>query len=307
MRARRAAWLVALLLLAGAVQAQDLPLPERAERTAEVIREADTVHLPQGALEGGAVSRLRLDGTITSRAWRLPDGGQSTLERMAPLRAALEKAGWKEVFSCAADGCGGFGFRFAVPVLPAPAMFVNLFDYRYLLARRGTGEVVEHVMLFVSRAGERGYVQLTHVGPAGTAEAAPAPADPAPQAGTGSLDATLREAGHMVLRGLDFASGEAVLGPGPHADLAALAAFLAQDPETRIALVGHTDNVGALDANIALSQARAEAVRARLIADHGVDGARVEARGVGYLAPVAANDTSEGREINRRVEVVLLK
>ena len=111
----------------------------------------------------------------------------------------------------------------------------------------------------------------------------------------------------MVLRGLDFASGEAVLGPGPHADLAALAAFLAQDPETRIALVGHTDNVGALDANIALSQARAEAVRARLIADHGVDGARVEARGVGYLAPVAANDTSEGREINRRVEVVLLK
>ncbi|MGR3462358.1 MAG: OmpA family protein [Roseovarius sp.] len=306
MRGRRAAWVVALLLLAGVGQAQDLPLPEGAERTTEVIRPADTVYLPQGALEGGAVPRLRLDGTITSRAWRLPERGLGTLARMAPLRAVLEKSGWEVVFSCAADGCGGFGFRFAVPVLPAPAMFVNLFDYRYLLARRGAGEAVEHVMLFVSRAGEQGYVQLTHVGPADMT-AAPEASAPEPQPGEESLEATLREAGHMVLRGLDFASGEAVLGPGPHADLAALAAFLAEHPEARIALVGHTDNVGALDANIALSQARAEAVRARLVADHGVDGARVEARGVGYLAPVAANDTAEGRETNRRVEVVLLQ
>ena len=70
--------------------------------------------------------------------------------------------------------------------------------------------------------------------------------------------------------------------------------------------MGHTDNVGSLDANIALSRSRAEAVRARLIEAHGVDGARIEARGIGYLAPAAANDTAEGRETNRRVEAVLL-
>ncbi|MDZ7709992.1 MAG: OmpA family protein [Roseovarius sp.] len=305
MRRLRAALLV--MLLAGAAPAQELPLPEGAERTAEVIREADTVHLPRGVLADDAVPQLRLDGTITSRAWRLPRQGQSTLARITPLRAALEAEGWEVVFSCAAEGCGGFGFRFAVPVLPAPAMFVNLFDYRYLLARRGAGEATEHVMLFVSRAGERGYVQVTHVGAAGREAPVPEAAAPVTDAPPETLAETLRQAGHVVLGGLDFASGDAVLGPGPLVTLEALAAFLAENPQVRVALVGHTDSVGALDANIALSQARAEAVRARLVADHGVADARIEARGVGYLAPVTSNDTAEGREINRRVEAVLLK
>lgn len=305
MRWLRAAVLVALV--AGAAPAQQLPLPEGAELTAEVIRPADTVHLPRGALEDGAVPRLRLDGTITSRAWRLPARGQGTLARITPLRAALEKTGWDIVFACAAEGCGGFGFRFAVPVLPAPAIFVNLFDYRYLLARRSADAAdEEHVMLFVSRAGEQHYVQLTHVGAAQSDPPAPAALAPAPHMPAGSLATALRGVGHRVLSGLDFASGEAVLGPGPHPDLVALAAFLAENQGSRVALVGHTDNIGSLESNIALSQARAEAVRARLVTDHGVPGARVEARGVGYLAPITANDTAEGREINRRVEAVLL-
>lgn len=304
---RRVPWLGVLLALPGLGLAQDLPLPEGAERTAEVIRDAATAHLPEGPLDGGAVPLLRLDGTIISRAWRLPGPGQGTLERMTPLRTALERAGWEEVFACAAEGCGGFDFRFAVPVLPAPAMFVNLFDYRYVLARRDAGAAAEYAMLFVSRAGERGYVQLTHVAPAPVTEAAPEVATPELRGGADSLEATLRATGHVVLRGLDFASGDAVLEAAPRADLAALAALLTTTPGVRIVLVGHTDNVGALDANIALSQARAEAVRDRLVADHGVDGARIEARGVGYLAPVAANDTPEGRETNRRVEVLLLQ
>jgi len=300
MRALRAA--VLAMLAAGGAPAQEMPLPEGAEQTAEVIREADTVHLPRGALDGDTVPRLRLDGAITSRAWRLPAGSQGTLTQMTPLRAALEEAGWQVLFACATEGCGGFGFRSAVPVLPAPAMFVDLFDYRYLLARRGAGDELEHVMLFVSRADERGYVQLTHVAAAQTATPPPTPQAPPP-----TLAEALRGTGHVVLSGLEFASGEAVLGPGPHPDLSALAAFLADNPQSRIALVGHTDNVGGLDANIALSQARAEAVRARLIADHGVDGARIEARGIGYLAPVTANATAESRERNRRVEAVLLE
>lgn len=304
MGGRLAAMAMALALLAGHARAQDLPLPQGAEATAEVIHEADTIHLPSGRFEAGKVPRLRLDGRITSRAWRLPERGLGTLARLTPFREALDKAGWEVVFECAAEGCGGFDFRFAVPVLPAPAMFVNLFDYRYLLARRGE----EHAMLFVSRAGERAYVQLTHVAPpeAGLAapDAAPAPV-PAPV--TGDLAERLRAAEHVALSGLDFASGAATLGPGPHPDLAALAAFLDEVPEARIALVGHTDSVGGLEPNIALSQARAEAVRARLIEAHGVAPERIEARGVGYLAPVAPNATPEGREANRRVEAVLIE
>jgi OOP family OmpA-OmpF porin len=85
-----------------------------------------------------------------------------------------------------------------------------------------------------------------------------------------------------------------------------LAAWLAESAERRIVLVGHTDAEGALDSNIELSRARAAAVRNALVTEFGADPARIEAAGVGYLAPRAANSLAEGREANRRVEVVLI-
>lgn len=303
---RGAAFVAAVLVMALAAEAQVLPLPDAAEQTAEVRRPAGTIHLPEGPVTDGDVPMLTLDGAITSRAWRLPARGRGTQAWFAPLRAALEAEGWEVTLSCAARGCGGFDFRFAVPVLPAPAMFVDLFDFRYLLARRGAGAGTEHAMLFVSRGGERVYVQLTRVGPADTVAPAPEEDQPAAQAPPATLADALERTGHAVLRGLDFASGDRVLAPGPHPDLAALAAFLDARPGVRIVLVGHTDTVGSLEANIALSRRRAEAVRARLVEAHGVDGARIDARGVGYLAPAVANDSEAGRETNRRVEAVLL-
>lgn len=77
-------------------------------------------------------------------------------------------------------------------------------------------------------------------------------------------------------------------------------------PNLRIAIVGHTDTVGGLEANIAVSRARASAVRDRLIERYDVAPNRIEAGGMGYLSPVASNLTPEGREMNRRVEVILL-
>ena len=73
-----------------------------------------------------------------------------------------------------------------------------------------------------------------------------------------------------------------------------------------MALVGHTDDTGALQANVAVSTRRAEAVRARLIETYGVAANRIEAQGAGYMAPITSNATPEGRDINRRVEAVLL-
>ena len=70
-------------------------------------------------------------------------------------------------------------------------------------------------------------------------------------------------------------------------------------------LVGHTDMTGALDANIALSRRRAEAVRERLLRDHGLNRDRIDAQGAGWLAPRASNATKAGRAANRRVEVVV--
>ena len=110
----------------------------------------------------------------------------------------------------------------------------------------------------------------------------------------------------MVLSDLDFESGSATLGDDGIASLTMLAEWLSATPNARIALVGHTDSVGSADGNRALSQRRAETVRARLIFEGDIEPSRIEAAGVGYLAPVAPNTTEDGRAMNRRVEAILL-
>ena len=310
MRAMRAG-LVALLIgvpiaFSGMARALDLPLPGGAVETADVTREADTIRLPTGPYKDDTVPRLLRDGDIHSRAWRLPDRGRSTLQILAPLRAALDRAGWSVIYQCASDDCGGFDFRVALPVLAAPAMFLDLFDFRYLLATRGKGAEVQHVALIVSARGGHGYVQVTQVGPATLPDPLQVTETDNRTDDAGDLAERLRRNGYGVLGGLDFASGDARLGPGPYDSLAALAEMLRAQPDLNIALVGHTDDVGALDRNIALSRARAEAVRERLVEVHDAPAARIEAHGIGYLAPRGPNDTAAGRDRNRRVEVVIV-
>jgi len=70
------------------------------------------------------------------------------------------------------------------------------------------------------------------------------------------------------------------------------------------AVVGHTDSVGQIEANMKLSQARAEAVVQALTKSHGVAATRLKAHGAGPIAPVVTNRTEEGRAKNRRVELV---
>ena len=132
--------------------------------------------------------------------------------------------------------------------------------------------------------------------PAGTS-LAPVPA--------GDLAAVLRATGHAVLAGLDFASGSAALEGDDHPSLAALAAFMAAEPDATVALVGHTDATGGAAGNMAISRRRAETVRALLVSRHGVAADRLEAAGVGFYAPVSDNATEAGRRANRRVEAVV--
>lgn len=75
-------------------------------------------------------------------------------------------------------------------------------------------------------------------------------------------------------------------------------------PELKVFVVGHTDMTGSLEHNTDLSKRRAAEVTRLLIADHGVSAARLDAHGVGPLVPVATNKTEEGRQLNRRVELV---
>jgi outer membrane protein OmpA-like peptidoglycan-associated protein len=81
--------------------------------------------------------------------------------------------------------------------------------------------------------------------------------------------------------------------------------FLAQNPERGVEIEGHTDSTGSPGFNQTLSERRAQEVRGALIA-RGVQGARIAARGLGPTAPVASNDTSAGRQQNRRVEIIIV-
>lgn len=82
--------------------------------------------------------------------------------------------------------------------------------------------------------------------------------------------------------------------------------MLKEHADLRLAIEGHTDNVGQAAANQSLSEARAAAVRKHLVDSYGIDAARLEAKGLGATKPVGPNDTPEGRQSNRRVELVKL-
>jgi outer membrane protein OmpA-like peptidoglycan-associated protein len=118
------------------------------------------------------------------------------------------------------------------------------------------------------------------------------------------FSAGLSHSGHVEVPGIFFDSGKSELKPESEAAIAEVARLLTSDPALRVFVVGHTDNVASFELNTRLSQARAESVVQALISTHGIAAARLAARGVGPLAPVASNDSDEGRARNRRVELV---
>ncbi len=80
--------------------------------------------------------------------------------------------------------------------------------------------------------------------------------------------------------------------------------MLKEHADLKLTIEGHTDNVGKAESNQTLSEKRAAAVRQYLIDNYQIDGARLEAKGLGQTKPAGANDTAEGRQQNRRVELV---
>ena len=303
--------LVCLALLIGGVAAPaaalELSLPPTAVMAREVKGDGRSFALPIGPWANGSVPVQNVAGDVTRQAWRIDGGSATTLQLMNGLAAQLDAAGYDMLFRCEDATCGGFDFRFAIPVLPPPEMFVDLFDYRFLSASRGEGSGAQHVSLLVSRSGAASYLQVTQIAADDAEAGTTAQVQSAPPVATqDAIVSALQTRGRAVLSDLDFGTGAAALGEGPFASLTALAGYLKADGTRRIALVGHTDTVGGYDTNLALSRRRARAVMERLAGAHGVPAAQLEADGIAYLAPRAPNASAEGREANRRVEAVLL-
>jgi outer membrane protein OmpA-like peptidoglycan-associated protein len=91
--------------------------------------------------------------------------------------------------------------------------------------------------------------------------------------------------------------------PDSEPTLKEIAKLLKQD-QKKVFIVGHTDTQGGYEYNKNLSARRAKAVAEVLSKQYGIPASRLQSAGVGYLAPVASNDSEEGRAKNRRVELV---
>jgi outer membrane protein OmpA-like peptidoglycan-associated protein len=101
-----------------------------------------------------------------------------------------------------------------------------------------------------------------------------------------------------------FRSGSFELMPGARERLAKVSGIILAYPSLHLAVEGHTDSIGSDDYNQNLSEQRASAVRDYFV-QQGIPAASVESRGFGKTEPIATNDTPEGRQQNRRVELVL--
>lgn len=108
----------------------------------------------------------------------------------------------------------------------------------------------------------------------------------------------------IMPEGILFATGSAAVSGSAQNDLYAVARNLNQYPNSRVEVVGHTDNTGSAALNADLSQRRAQSVSGILSAA-GVSSQRLIATGAGFSQPIASNDTAAGRAQNRRVEILI--
>lgn len=298
--------------LAGA--AATISLPAGAVLRAEQVEPAGSYLLPTGPwTDDTGVPSAITSGKVTRQAWRIGGTGLSSYQVLLNLRQQLVEQGYEIVFECSTNDCGGFDFRYGTEVIGEPDMHVNLGDYTFLSARH-PGETADDVSILVSRSASAAFVQLVQVG---AADIAPVPVEPMastkaepgvalPAELTGEIGPAMETVGRFVLADLVFATGSADLGPGDFTSLTELSDYLKTNPTRRVALVGHTDAEGSLAGNISLSKRRAASVMDRLIKDFGVPAGQLEAEGIGYLAPIASNQTDEGRNRNRRVEAILV-
>jgi OOP family OmpA-OmpF porin len=114
----------------------------------------------------------------------------------------------------------------------------------------------------------------------------------------------INNTGHVAVYGIFFDSGKAEIKPESDAAIEQISKLLLNNASLKLYVVGHTDNVGTIEANMKLSKDRADAVVNSLVTKYGIQAARLKSYGVASLVPVATNDNEEGRAKNRRVELV---
>ena len=299
--------LTLLVVPARPLIAANLALPKTARVVLQEVTPLGEYAVPTGPWRNGKLAKLKVQGTITRQAWHSQKSGKTNLQILLELRKQLTDQKYSVLFDCQDRDCGGFDFRFGTEVFRGPIMFVDLNNYRFLSAmRKEDSGAKTYITLLVSQSAQSDYVQSIHLSEDQNKtskiliELMPGRAIPS------ALDQSLETVGFAILSDLEFKSGSATLADKAFESLEELAKYLQNNPNRKIAVVGHSDSIGNLDRNITLSKQRAEAVAQHLAQRFEITSEQIIAAGTGYLSPIASNLTAEGRKQNRRVEAVLI-
>ncbi len=262
------------------------------------------------ATHSGGISNNRdattdLEGRITHITYRAP-AERTTLEVYRNYQTALIDAGFEVLFECKTDDCGGRDFTHAVV---SGQNYMDMgeshADFRYLaakLTRPGEGDA--YVSLFVAMASVGGGANFERVLTQLDIVELEAMETRMITVDASAMAKEISASGRVAIYGIYFDFDKADLKPESKPTLDEIAKLLADQSDLALVVVGHTDNVGSLDHNMALSKKRAAAVETALVRDYGIPAARLTSWGIGYLSPVASNQSEDGRALNRRVGLV---
>jgi OmpA-OmpF porin, OOP family len=266
---------------------------------------------------GAAVAKenQKVEGQVTRIVYVAPPE-RSTLEVLRNYEQELKKGGFQTLFTCGTTACSpqeNGMVAFLYPISRAqtlkgrdlPLVLTMPQEQRYLAAKRTSARGDLYASVLVARDTNPGVPRTNNRTVVLLEVAETAPMD----TGLVTVDAAamakeIDSTGHVAMYGIHFDTNKAELKPESDAAVQEITKLLKQDPNLTLLVVGHTDNVGGYDANLTLSSRRAAAVLEALTSKHGIAAARLRAVGVGMAAPVASNETEEGRAKNRRVELV---
>ena len=311
-----------------------VPRIEGSELLSYEFAEFERVELNFGPREDGEYPQARaLEGEHTQLLYLLRQPEVSSLQVKRAYRQGLEDAGFEIEFAGSGrDELGRRFYRFDTFDRSRPSgTSVHDFGWsssehdamHFLAARHGEEEVFVNAFIHHNRrdGGEPvlrvDVVEKPEEAPS-LGVAAPEPAEPpqeredivaahdAEELSAAEIEEGIVAEGRVAVRDILFEFDSAEIIDESADALATIAEVLDENRDLELLIVGHTDNVGDFEYNLNLSMERAQAVSDWLEERHGLDGERLQAAGAGMMAPVATNRTDEGREQNRRVELVEL-
>jgi len=274
------------------------------------ISDFDEYQFVTGVLKKNKLPTQTVEGKNTTIVYTLPDT-LSSFQVFKNYEQAFKKAGVKQVLSCNQSTCGAY----------LPKKFLNAqgggntkavrytgvdvyntsptkSDYRFWTGILNRNNSKTYITFMVSK-NSVGVACLLDIVEPKALETDLVKLD------LNSMDAALKSQGKVVLSGIFFDHDKAIVKPKSKDSLNIISQYLKKHVKEKVFVVGHTDSNGNYDHNLTLSKQRADAVVQALYKGYKIPLARLKAIGVGPVSPAAGNGNKQGRQENRRVELVL--